>query len=400
MPNTIDQTQLISIISSFFNIESTQLAGADDGYQFRCVGRLIDQNTEKGFDDLSSALEDHQFFAVIRPLSDQHELLIFPEIPHRKNPKPILHILMFSLTLLSVLLTGGLYAQQSSLPGGFLQALWALATSGWPFALSLLAILGAHEFGHYFAGKKHGVNVTLPRFMTFTFSTIWTMGGFISMRSIPKKKKKLFGHSVTGPISGLIVSIIVLFVGMNLSELSTIPLYGESAAGLQMEGNSLLYLLIKYISFGRVLPQPPGLDGLPLLIFWFRFFFTGMPFPWGAQDVMLHPVAWAGWAGLFVITINLIPVGQLDGGHIFQSVFGAKTMQIIYPIVLAALVTFGFFWAGWWTWAAILFFFGQRQAQPLDQVSKLDNKRRLLGILMIIIFVITFIPVPMTIAGF
>ena len=399
MTNTINQTQLLSIISSYFEIESTQFSDADDSFKLRCIGRLIDQDTEKLFDNLSMALEKHHYFAAIRPYNGQHELLVFPEIPKKKGPKPILHIFMFSLTLLSVLLTGGLYGYQSSLPEGIVQALWALVRSGWPFALSLLAILGAHEFGHYFAGKKHGVNVTLPLFIPFPFSTFGTMGAFISMRSIPRNKKQLFDLSVTGPICGLIVSIVVLFIGMRLSELSTLPLSADSTAGLQMEGNSILYLLIKYISFGRVLPQPPGLEGLPLLIFWARFFFTGMPFPWGAQDVMLHPVAWAGWAGLFVTTINLIPVGQLDGGHIFQSVFGLKAMQLIYPIVIGLLVTFGFFWAGWWTWAAILFFFGRRQAEPLDQISKLDKNRRILGAVMIIIFLITFIPVPITIAG-
>jgi membrane-associated protease RseP (regulator of RpoE activity) len=196
----------------------------------------------------------------------------------------------------------------------------------------------------------------------------------------------------------LVVSIIVLIIGMQLSELSTIPLASAEFVGLQMEGNSILYLLIKYLSFGMLLPQPVGLSGIPLLLFWSRFFFTGMPFPYGALDVMLHPVAWAGWAGLFVTTINLIPAGQLDGGHIFQSVFGAKAMRYFYPIVIAALVIFGFFWAGWWTWAAILFFFGQRHAEPLDQVTKLDRKRRWLGALMILVFLITFIPVPITIA--
>jgi len=262
-----------------------------------------------------------------------------------------------------------------------------------------LAILGAHEFGHYFAGRKHGINVTLPFFIPFPLSTFGTMGAFISMRSIPKNKKELFDLSVTGPLCGLIVSILVLFIGLNFSVLDTIPLAGENAVGIQMEGNSLLYLLMKYLAFGKWLPKPQDLTGISLIIFWARFFFTGMPFPWGAQDVMLHPVAWAGWAGLFITTINLIPAGQLDGGHIFQSVFGTKAMRYIFPIVLATLVTFGFFWAGWWTWAAILFFFGNRVAEPLDQVTKLDDKRRWLGLMMIIIFLITFIPVPLTIAG-
>ena len=398
MTTSMDNSQLTSLISQYFSISQTVIAGADERFLVRFTGSLINNNSEEGFAQITNALNPFGILAAIRPLDQQQELILFSDLEQRRKPNPFLYITMFIVTLLSVLFTGGLYAFQGELPKSTFQVMLSLLRSGWPFAVALLSILAAHEFGHYFAGKRHGVNVTLPLFIPFPFSTFGTMGAFINMRSIPKNRKQLFDLAVAGPLSGLVVSIIVLFIGMQLSELSTIPLASPEFVGLQMEGNSILYLLIKYLSFGMLLPQPVGLSGIPLLLFWSRFFFTGMPFPYGALDVMLHPVAWAGWAGLFVTTINLIPAGQLDGGHIFQSVFGAKAMRYFYPIVLAALVIFGFFWAGWWTWAAILFFFGQRHAEPLDQVTKLDLKRRWLGALMILVFLITFIPVPITIA--
>jgi len=164
-----------------------------------------------------------------------------------------------------------------------------------------------------------------------------------------------------------------------------------------MEGNSLLYLLLKFITFGKLLPQPQNLSGLALLVYWVRYFFTGQPFPWGATDVMLHPVAWAGWAGMFVTGINLIPAGQLDGGHIFYTLFGEKTAKRIFPIIIISLILLGFFSNVWWLWAVLIFMFGQRHAEPLDQITELDNKRKVLGYLAIAVFLLTFIPVPITI---
>jgi len=115
---------------------------------------------------------------------------------------------------------------------------------------------------------------------------------------------------------------------------------------------------------------------------------------------LLHPVAWAGWAGLFVTSVNLLPVGQLDGGHIFQTVFGKKAAQFMYPLVVGILAVLGFFWNGWWMWAAILFFMGRRYAEPLNQITELDPGRKWLGALAVLIFFLTFIPVPITIIGF
>jgi membrane-associated protease RseP (regulator of RpoE activity) len=295
------------------------------------------------------------------------------------------------------LIAGGLFSFEGNLPSDLLQAISVLMMNGWPFALSLLAILAAHEFGHYFAGKRNNVQVTLPYFIPMPFSAFGTLGAFINMRSYPKNKKALFDLSITGPLCGFAVSVIVLVIGLKLSTLNVLPSAPAANASIQMEGNSLIYLLLKYLVFGKLLPSPHQLSGIPLFIYWGQYFFTGQPFPWGSLDVMLHPVAWAGWAGLFITGINLLPAGQLDGGHIFASAFGVQNARRLFPYILVAMVLMGFFWETWWIWAVLIFLMGRFYAEPLDQITPLDKKRKWLGWLAIVLFVITFIPVPLMI---
>ena len=309
-----------------------------------------------------------------------------------------MNLVLFILTLVSVLVTGGLYGYEGTLPQDTGAALLELIKNGWPFAVTLLAILGAHEFGHYFAGRKHGVQVTLPYFIPMPLSLFGTMGAFINMRSIPKNKRALFDLAVAGPLSGFVLSVIALIIGLNLSEVSQLPASAAAGTGLQMEGNSLLYLLLKYLTFGKLLPEPPNMNNLAMVIYWTRYFFTGQPFPWGATDVMLHPVAWAGWAGLFVTGINLLPAGQLDGGHIFSALFGEKVTRTLFPFLIAGMVILGFFSNIWWMWAVLLLFFGRYYAEPLDQVTELDKKRKIIGYIALAVFILTFIPAPITVA--
>lgn len=395
-----DLSKLDALIGQFFTIENITYGGEKQSFIARYKGMLKNKDSEEGHNQINAALEAYDLMVILRQDDRTQSLILLPKLERISKHRPHLNLIMFLLTLLSVLFTGGLYSFQGELPGDTAQMIWALMKSGWPFAVALLAILGAHEFGHYFAGKKHGVDVTLPFFIPFPLNSFGTMGAFINMRSLPRNKKVLFDIAVTGPLSGLIVAVVVLIIGLNLSEVNTLPLSADTGGGLQMEGSSLLYLFVKYLIFGKLLPQPPGLNGISLVVYWLQYFFTGMPFPWGAQDVMLHPVAWAGWAGLFVTAINLLPVGQLDGGHIFQTVFGKKTAQFVFPVIIGVLGILGLFWSGWWMWAGILFFMGRRYAEPLDQVTQLDTGRKWLGYLAIAIFLLTFIPVPITLIGF
>jgi membrane-associated protease RseP (regulator of RpoE activity) len=163
----------------------------------------------------------------------------------------------------------------------------------------------------------------------------------------------------------------------------------------QMEGNSILYLLAKLAAFGKLLPAPISYGSTPPVLYWLQYFFTGTPTPWGALDVNLSPVAWAGWIGLLVTSLNLLPVGMLDGGHIFYTLFGREKALKLYPFILVALVALGFASNSWWLWAFLLFLFGRVYAEPLDQITELDPRRRKLAWLALIILILTFTPVPL-----
>ena len=165
---------------------------------------------------------------------------------------------------------------------------------------------------------------------------------------------------------------------------------------VSLEGNSILYLLAKFIVFGQWLPDPGGYEGLNPIIYWVRYFFTGLPRP--LEGVDLHPVAWAGWAGLLVTALNLIPAGQLDGGHIIYTLLGKKSRMVL-PFVLIALIALGTVWSGWWLWALLIFLLGRVHAEPLDQITPLDPNRRVLAVFGLLVFILVFTPVPLSIFG-
>ena len=399
MAEELDYQILDALVGRFFLIRERMQSSSNHPFSITYRGILRVDDSEQAYDDLSESLT--QFGLIPRFLKDGNDQIIqlIRTLPKAKPANVRINLILFIATLLSVLFTGGLLSIEKSLPSDVFQALQILIAKGWPFALSLLTILAAHEFGHYFAGKRNGVQVTLPYFIPMPLSAFGTLGAFINMRSLPKNKKALFDLAITGPLCGFMVSIIVLLIGLNLSTISSLPVAPTSDVALQMEGNSILYLGFKYLVFGKWLPNPQNISGLPLLIFWLQYFFTGHPFPWGSLDVVLHPVAWAGWAGLFVTTINLLPVGQLDGGHIFSSAFGVENSRHIFPFIIAGLVMMGFFWNTWWIWAVLLFLMGRIFAEPLDQITPLDKKRKRLAWLAVVIFLLTFIPVPLTIVN-
>jgi membrane-associated protease RseP (regulator of RpoE activity) len=134
------------------------------------------------------------------------------------------------------------------------------------------------------------------------------------------------------------------------------------------------------------------------LQYWVQYFFTGKPLPLGGVDVMLHPVAWDGWAGLLVTALNLIPAGQLDGGHVIYVLMGKRAITLL-PLILVGLVLLGFFWPGWWLWAFLIFLLGRFHAEPLDQITPLDPPRRALAVAGLLIFFLVFSPVPLLAVG-
>lgn len=329
------------------------------------------------------------------PQNDPHTILLLRGVIKPKPSNPWVNLLLFLLTLVSMVFTGALFAYDGPANAGrdeLLRGLMGSLDQGLAFAASLLAILTAHEFGHYLAARHHNTAVTLPYFIPFPFSAFGTMGAFIQLKEPPRNKRILLDIGIAGPLAGLVVAIPVLLLGLSLSKVS--PIQFDPGAGFTLEGNSLLYLASKFLVFGQLLPAPATYGDVSPLVYWIRYFFTGYPLPIGGLDVMIHPVAWAGWAGLLVTALNLIPAGQLDGGHVLYVLLG-KRARWLWPVVFWGLIALGFVWNGWWLWAAIIFLLGRVYAEPLDGITTLDPGRRLLALLGIVVFFLVFTPVPL-----
>lgn len=383
-----------ALVRRFMAIEDITSGQQGKPYLVRYRGRLLSESTQ-AYDQLTALLRPYEITPLFRLDGDRHVVLLMRGVIRPQPSNAWVNLFLFLLTLLSVIFAGALYAYEGPEPTSmeeFLLAMLRTLPRGVPFAASLLGILVAHEFGHYLAGRFHHTHLTLPYFIPFPFSPFGTMGAFIRLKEPPKNKRILLDIGIAGPIAGLIVAIPVLLYGLSLSRLDVIsPKDGQT---LILEGNSLLYLAAKFIVFGKLLPAPASYGDLSPLAYWVRYFFTSQPLPIGGVDVSIHPIAWAGWAGLLVTALNLIPAGQLDGGHVIYVLLGQRARQIL-PFILAVLFLLGFAWSGWWLWAMLIFILGRLYAEPLDQITPLDPPRRMVALLGIVIFILVFTPVPL-----
>ncbi|MBN1667342.1 MAG: site-2 protease family protein [Anaerolineales bacterium] len=385
--------QLTSLISRSMRIEDITWGGQKQGFVARYRGELLGAS-EALYDRLSEQLQSQNITPIFRMQDGKQVIVLLDGVIRPKPSNPWINLILFGLTVLSVLFAGALYNYSGPTVDemGLILYLLAHLWQGWPFAVSLLSILLAHEFGHYLAARYHRAAVTLPYFIPFPLSVFGTMGAFIQLKEPPKNKNVLLDIGVAGPLAGLVVAIPVLMIGLLTSELNTLPEVLPSGQGF--EGNSLLYLGIKFLIFGEWLPQPQSYGDVAPLLYWVKYFFTGLPLPAGGIDVSINQVAWAGWAGLLVTALNLIPAGQLDGGHLLFVLLGPKVKNFL-PVILILVVFMGLVWSGWWLWAFLIFLIGRRHAEPLDQITPLSPRRRWVAILGLLIFILVFTPVPL-----
>jgi len=398
---TFETDNLTSIVGRVLRIDDITIGGTGQDFLARYRGQLYDSDSGRSYDQLASNLRSLNITPLFRTEGDQHVVLLVQGRIEPRPSNPLINLVLFIFTVLSVIFAGALYSYSGPIPSDQSELLAAILhglANGIPFAVSLLAILLAHEFGHYIAGRYHHTHVTLPYFIPFPLSPFGTMGAFIQLKEPPKNKRILLDIGVSGPIAGLVVAFPILLYGLSLSHIETIIL--PAGQGIQLEGNSLLYLLAKYIVFGQLLPAPSTYGDLPAFLYWVRYFFTSQPLPLGGIDVFISPIAWAGWAGLLVTALNLIPTGQLDGGHVIYSLFG-KRSKLLLPVILVLLVLLGFVWSGWWIWAFLILLMGRMHAEPLDTITPLDPRRKALAVVVLFIFFLVFTPVPLiqTFAG-
>jgi len=275
-----------------------------------------------------------------------------------KGSSIAVNILLFLLTVISTTAAGALQ-QGVSLAALFKD--WTLITRGIPFSFTLLAILIAHEMSHYFVSRYHGVRVTLPFFIPAP-SVIGTFGAFIRIKSPMEDRRVLLDIGLSGPLGGAVVAIPVLYIGLKMSTIQIML----KPTGVELGSSILLDQMVRF-TLGK-LPD--------------------------YYQVVLHPVAFAGWIGLLVTSLNLIPIGQLDGGHIAYAILGEKSKKLAIGCFIALIILGLVGWSGWFIWAGLLYVMGWQHPPPLNPAIPLDTKRKWLGVLALILFVVTFTPTP------
>lgn len=249
-----------------------------------------------------------------------------------------------------------------------------LLFAGVPFAATLMSILLAHEMGHYLVARRNGVRQTLPFFIPAP-TLLGTLGALIFLRSRPPNRRVLLDIAVAGPYAGLVLAVPAVAWGLAHSTAAAAPV------GDIVLGRSLLFDLMRLV-FGP-----------------------------GGEHLVLHPTAEAGWYGLFITSLNLIPAGQLDGGHVTYTLFGrahalvslataiallvAGTAMLIAPDLETARITGGL----WTSWAALLLLFGLRHAEVVDPALPLSRSQRTRAYAALALFAVTFMPIPFSTVG-
>jgi membrane-associated protease RseP (regulator of RpoE activity) len=337
--------------------------GALNGRALRVRGRFLIP-TNEAYRRLAPACRARGRTLMFRQEEGQPVILVLNGLVRPSPNRRWLPVILAALTILSMLVTFTLLWQMEE-PGwaGFVRGL----PGGAAFTVSLLAILMCHEFGHFFMARHFGVAVTLPYLIPFPLSPLGTMGAVIQMKDVPPSRRAMLMIGAAGPVAGLIIGIPLLLLGLALSTVQALPTTG----GYVMEGNSLLYGLLKFVVFGQWLPS-------------------------AGQDVMIHPVAFGGWAGLLVTSFNLIPAGQLDGGHVASALLHEKARYLNW-VIIGLVLLMGFLWQGWFLWAALILLFSRVRAQPLDDVTPLTWRERWIAVALLALFVLTFTPVPLRI---
>jgi membrane-associated protease RseP (regulator of RpoE activity) len=277
-----------------------------------------------------------------------------------------LHLLLLALTFVSTTIVGGLAfadVPEAAHDSGLLQLLLhpAVLHAGLAFSVPLLVILLTHEMGHWLACRRHFLDASLPYFIPAPVG-IGTFGAFIRIRSAIRSKRELLDVGAAGPLAGFVACLPVLVAGVALSR----PVADMPAAGYVVFGEPLAFRLVRSLLYPDL---PEG------------------------GDILLHPTGFAAWFGLFATALNLLPFGQLDGGHISYALFGRTQRRWSWPLLIL-LVALSFKWTGWLVWVAIALVMGVRHPRVADEDAPLDPRRRLVAWICIAVFALCFTPEP------
>ncbi|MBA3531961.1 MAG: site-2 protease family protein [Ardenticatenales bacterium] len=354
-PPVSARTSLEGAVEAVMDVRLEDVIAQGELRARRWVG-LLRLPAEEALPRLTPVFAQDGFTAVIQALEERGEIAILavPGVIQPTASRLWLALLLFVLTILTTVLTGFLQS------GSFID--------GVMFSATLLSILLAHELGHFLASRRLGVAVSYPFFIPLPpgLSVLGTMGAVIQMKEPPPDRRALFTIGVAGPLAGLALAIPLTLLGLSLSVVEALPVGG----GYVLEGNNLLYVAMKWVIFQQWLPS------------------NGM-------DVMLHPIAFAGWAGMLVTALNLLPAGQLDGGHVIFALFGRRWAQYVTYGIIGLLTLLGFVWTGWWIWAVLISLLARRHAPILNDVTPLGSRQRVLALITLLLFALLFTPTPL-----
>jgi membrane-associated protease RseP (regulator of RpoE activity) len=289
-----------------------------------------------------------------------------PAPPPRR--RSYVHLLLFLGTIVTTTVVGGCHyhAFEADFGARQIEPAGLLIPQGLWYSATILAILGAHEFGHYLTCRYYRVDVSLPYFIPAPIWPTGTLGAFIRIREPIRTKPMLFDIGVAGPIAGFVVAVPALVAGLSLSRLTRLP---DDFSGLSL-GEPLLFQIVSWLICG---PTPEG------------------------YSVNLHPMGFAAWFGLLATALNLFPIAQLDGGHIAYAAFGRRSTLI--TLAMAAIAVLLTFWSrSWIVWTIMLIvmivMFGPRHPRTVDEHIPLDRRRRLVALGALLMFILCFTPAP------
>ncbi len=347
----------------------TRVDAQSQGKVISFGGRLTD-NADKSYDEIEQRFQAHGYTPLFRQDKGEDVILAMEGlVDQAKMGSPLVNILLLVATVLTTLSFGsqlvlGINLWEAVSAGNIYLVAQALL-AGLPYAITLLGILGVHELGHYVAARLHGVQATLPYFIPLPFG-LGTLGALIHIKSPMKNRRVLFDIGLAGPYAGLFVAFPLFLIGLFLSSSQIVPVTLD-ALTLERLGSSIFMNIA--LDFLADVPQ--------------------------GQTIIVHPILFAAWWGIFVTGINLLPVGQLDGGHTSYALFGRYAHPIALITFLLLIVAGALLQQlSWFIWAFFIMLGGLRHPPPMNDISDVGPVRKAIGVITIFVFVMIFVPVP------
>jgi membrane-associated protease RseP (regulator of RpoE activity) len=325
--------------------------------------RIDEETLEEKFESLRLTLLEKNYIPMISLEHGEYIIYVIKK-PKTKKPRSVwVNVILLAATVITTTLAGALQWVDINQVNWINMVSVEYLLQGFIFfSVPLLLILGVHEMGHYYTSKKHRVDASLPFFIPLPPPFILgTFGALISTREPIPNRKALLDIGIAGPLCGFLIAIPVSLIGFYFIQTDPFP--------LPTNGTSII-----------LVP--------PLLLVWMQNLFSI------SGSYVIHPTLFAGWVGIFLTAVNLLPAGQLDGGHIIRAILKEKHKYVSW-LVIFVLAGLSFFYTGWLMFAIIiLLFIGTQHQPPLNEVTPLDTRRKLLGLLILIIFILSFAPIP------